>query len=433
MLDRMIRFCVDNKLVVALATVLIIGWGVLVAPFDWQIEGVPRDPVAVDALPDTGDNQQIVFTEWPGRSPQDIEDQITYPLTVALLGVPGVETIRSSSMFGFSSIFVIFREEVEFYWSRSRVLEKLNSLPAGTLPEGVRASLGPDATPLGQVFWYTLEGRDPEGRPTGGWGLQELRTVQDFHVRYALASVEGVSEVASIGGFVQEYQIDVDPDAMRAHGVTLQDVFKAVRRSNVDVGARTIEINGVEYVIRGIGFIETVADIEKTVVKVQDGVPITVRQIAQVALGPALRRGALDKGGAEAVGGVVVVRYGANPLEVIGRVKEKIAEISSGLAAKTLSDGTVSRVSVVSASRGPVAGARRSLRLARRNRGGTEPATAGTRLWRAGRRPQPRLVSRKDRSLLRVAGQFPIGGGARHAARGGARRSGRRARLGPTR
>lgn len=346
-IDRLMRFSLENKLVVILLIGLFSAWGVLVAPFDWQLEGVSRDPVPVDAIPDTGENQQIVFTEWPGRSPQDVEDQIGYPLTVSLLGVPGVKSIRSNSMFGFSAIFVIFDDDTEFYWSRTRILEKLNSLPAGTLPEGVQPSLGPDATPLGQVFWYTLEGQDAEGRPTGGWDLHELRTAQDWYVRYGLSSVEGVAEVASIGGFVQEYQIDVDPDAMRAFGVTLNEVFSAVRRSNVDVGARTIEINRAEYVVRGLGFIESLQDIESTVVGVTDNVPVTLRQIATVGLGPAQRRGALDKAGAEAVGGVVVVRYGANPLEVIKRVKEKIAELEPGLPKKVLDDGTVSQLAIV--------------------------------------------------------------------------------------
>ncbi|HUU82540.1 MAG TPA: efflux RND transporter permease subunit [Phycisphaerae bacterium] len=346
-IDRIIRFCLENKLVVGLFVLFAIGWGLRTAPFDWHLGGLPRDPMPVDAIPDIGENQQIVFTEWAGRSPQDVEDQISYPLTVSLLGVPGVKTIRSYSMFGFSTIYVIFKEEVEFYWSRSRVLEKLNSLPAGTLPEGVRPALGPDATALGQVFWYTLEGRDESGNPTGGWDLHELRTTQDWYVRYALMAAEGVSEVASVGGFVQEYQIDVDPDAMRAHGVTLDEVFQAVRMSNVDVGARTIEVNRVEYVIRGLGFMKALEDVEDAVVKVNDHVPIYVKNVANVTLGPALRRGVLDKEGAEVVGGVVVVRYGENPLAAIKNVKAKIKEISPGLPKKTLPDGTVSRVAIV--------------------------------------------------------------------------------------
>ncbi len=346
-IDGVIRFCLENKIVVALFIVFIVGWGVMVSPFDWDLGGLPRNPVPVDAIPDIGENQQIVFTEWMGRSPQDVEDQISYPLTVSLLGIPGVKTVRSYSMFGFSTIYIIFEEQVEFYWSRSRVLEKLASLPSGTLPDGVQPALGPDATALGQVFWYTLEGRDEEGRPTGGWGLDELRSIQDWHVRYALLAAKGVSEVASIGGFVKEYQVDVDPDAMRAYGVSLEEVFQAVKMSNVDVGARTIEVNKVEYVIRGLGFIKTLEDLEFAVVKVKDNVPVYVKDVARVVFGPALRRGILDKGGAEVVGGVVVVRYGDNPLAAIKNVKRKIAEIAPGLPSKTLADGRVSRVTVV--------------------------------------------------------------------------------------
>ena len=346
-IDKTIRFCIENKLVVLLFMLFTIGWGLMSAPFDWELGGLPRDPVPVDAIPDIGENQQIVFTEWMGRSPQDVEDQIGYPLTVSLLGIPGVKTIRSYSMFGFSLIYVIFDEEVEFYWSRSRVLEKLNSLPAGTLPGEVNPALGPDATALGQVYWYTLEGQDADGKPTGGWGLDELRSIQDWYVRYGLLSAKGVSEVASVGGFVQEYQVDVDPDAMRAYGVTLDEVFMAVRMSNVDVGARTIEVNRVEYIIRGLGFVKTLEDIEDAVVKVNDNVPIYVSNVANVTLGPGLRRGVLDKAGAEAVGGVVVVRYGENPLAAIKNVKAKIKEISPGLPQKTLADGTVSQVTIV--------------------------------------------------------------------------------------
>jgi Cu(I)/Ag(I) efflux system membrane protein CusA/SilA len=346
-LNGMIQFCLENKLVVFLLVLFVFGWGLRVAPFDWDLGGLERDPVPVDAIPDIGENQQIVFTEWMGRSPQDVEDQISYPLTVSLLGIPGVKTVRSYSMFGFSSIYVIFDEDVEFYWSRSRVLEKLNSLPSGTLPAGVQPALGPDATALGQVFWYTLEGRDEEGNPTGGWDLHELRSIQDWQVRYALLAAEGVSEVASVGGFVQEYQVDVDPDAMRAYGVRLDEVVMAVKMSNRDVGARSIEVNKVEYVIRGLGFVKTVEDIENAVIKVRDNVPVYVKNVAHVGLGPALRRGALDKAGAEVVGGVVVVRYGDNPLAAIKNVKKQIKQIEAGLPKKTLADGTVSQVKVI--------------------------------------------------------------------------------------
>jgi len=346
-LDGILRFCLENKLVVVLLVIGVVVAGLMTAPFDWDLGGLPRDPVAVDAIPDLGENQQIVFTKWLGRSPQDVEDQITYPLTVSLLGIPKVKTIRSQSMMGFSTIYVIFDEDADFYDSRSRILEKLASLPSGTLPEGVQPALGPDATALGQVFWYTLEGRDPGGQPTGGWDLDELRSIQDWYVRYGLMAAKGVSEVASVGGFVREYQVDVDPDALLTYGIGIDRVFQAVRQSNVDVGARTIEINRVEYVIRGLGFLENLDDLRKSVVTVRDNVPVTVGDLATVSYGPALRRGALDKDGAEAVGGVVVVRYGDNPLATIKAVKEKIAEIAPGLPRKTLADGTESQVTIV--------------------------------------------------------------------------------------
>jgi len=346
-LDALIRFCLEQKLVVAIGLVIIVLWGVLVAPFDWNAGGLPREPVPVDAIPDIGENQQIVFTEWPGRSPQDIDDQISYPLTVALLGIPGVKDIRSYSVFGFSTVYVVFEEGVEFYWSRSRVLEKLNSLPAGTLPPGVAPALGPDATALGQVFWYTLEGRDAEGNPTGGWDPHELRSIQDFIVKYKLAGVQGVAEVASIGGFVQEYQVDVNPDAMRAADVSLEQVIAAVRQSNLDVGARTLEVNRAEYIVRGLGFIESVEDLELTAITARDGQPILINDIAKVSLGPALRRGVLTKAGEEAVGGVVVVRYGENPMATIQRIKDTIEDIAPGLPSKVLADGAESRVTIV--------------------------------------------------------------------------------------
>lgn len=343
----LIKFCLQNKLIVLLIAFMLLVWGILVAPFDWKLGGVVRDPVPVDAIPDIGENQQIIFTEWMGRSPQDVEDQITFPLTAALLGIPEVKTIRSYSYFGFSSIYVIFKESAEWDWSRAKILEKLNSLPAGTLPEEVSPALGPDATALGQVFWYTLEGRDPDGNPAGGWTPQELRSIQDFYVRYAIQGTDGVAEVASIGGFLKEYQVDVDPDAMRAFGVTLEQIFKAVKDANVDVGARSIEINRVEYVIRGRGFLTSLDDLRKTAVAARGDIPITLDEVAEVGFGPALRRGILDKGGAEAVGGTVVARYGANPMETIQNVKQTIASISAGLPSKTLADGTVSRVTVV--------------------------------------------------------------------------------------
>ncbi|MFA5691799.1 MAG: efflux RND transporter permease subunit [Bacteroidales bacterium] len=347
MLNKIIKYFLENKLVTVLVLTGFVAWGIVTAPFGWQVGGLPSDPVPVDAIPDIGENQQIVFTPWNGRSPQDIEDQISYPLTTYLLGIPGVKTIRSSSIFGFSSIYIIFDEDIEFYWSRSRILEKLSSLPSGLLPDGVQPALGPDATALGQVYWYTLEGRDKDGNPTGGWDLHEIRTVQDFYVKYGLNATEGVSEVASIGGYVQEYQIDVNPDALKAYNIPLHKVMQAVQKSNRDVGAKTIEINQAEYLVRGLGYVKKTEDIEKAVVAVQENVPIRIKDIGVVTLGPATRRGALDKDGAEVVGGVVVARYGANPLQVINNVKEKITEISPGLPKKILANGVESQLTIV--------------------------------------------------------------------------------------
>jgi len=348
MLNKIIKYFLENRLITYLLLGTLVLWGLSTAPFNWESDILPRDPVAVDAIPDIGENQQIVYTEWMGQSPQDIDDQITYPLTTALLGVPGIKTIRSNSIFGLSSIYVIFEDDVDFYWSRTRILEKLNSLPAGILPEGVTPALGPDATALGQVYWYTLEGRDPKtGKPTGGWDPQELRSIQDFYVRYYLTAAKGVSEVASIGGYVKEYQIDIDPNSMKAHGVTIGQVINAVKESNLDIGARTIEFNRVEYLVRGLGYIENLEDLEESVVATKDNTPIRLKDVADIHFGPATRRGGLDKNGVEAVGGVVVTRYGSNPLEVINNIKAKIKEVESGLPSKILEDGTVSKICIV--------------------------------------------------------------------------------------
>lgn len=348
MINKIIRYFLENRVITILLLMLIVVWGISTAPFNWHGGVIPRNPIPVDAIPDIGDNQQIVATEWMGRSPKDIQDQVTYPLTTSLLGIPGVKTIRSSSMFGMSFIYIIFEDDIEFYWSRSRILEKLNSLPPGTLPEGVQPALGPDATALGQIYWYTLEGRDPKtGEPTGGWNAEELRTIQDFYVKYSLSAAEGVSEVASAGGFVKEYQIELNPDAMYSFNVSVMDVMNAVKKSNLDIGAETMEVNKVEYLIRGLGYVKNVGDIENTVVTVREGVPVRISDIAFVNIGPGTRRGGLDKEGVEAVGGVVIARYGSNPLEVINNVKEKIREMDAGLPQKTLADGTVSKVTVV--------------------------------------------------------------------------------------
>jgi copper/silver efflux system protein len=348
MFNRLVKYFLENRLISVILLIAFVLLGLVYSPFNIGTQFLPKDPVAVDAIPDIGDNQQIIATEWMGRSPRDMQEQITYPLTTALLGIPGVKTIRSTSMFGMSFIYIIFNDNIEFYWSRSRILEKLNSLPSGTLPAGVAPSLGPDATALGQIYWYTLEGRNPlTGKPVGGWSPEELRTIQDFYVKYGLSASEGVSEVASVGGFVKEYQIDIDPNALKAYNVSIMDVMEAVRKCNLDIGAETIEMNKVEYLVRGIGYIKNLEDVENSVVTSQNYTPVRIKDIARVSFGPATRRGGLDKGGAEAVGGVVVARYGSNPMEVINNVKTKIKEIEAGLPQKKLSDGTVSKVTIV--------------------------------------------------------------------------------------
>jgi Cu(I)/Ag(I) efflux system membrane protein CusA/SilA len=327
MAKAIIRWCLENPFLMVLAIAgLCVGgyYAVITTP--------------VDAIPDIGEKQVIVYADWPGRSPQDVDDQVTFPLTTSLTGTPGVKTIRSMSGFGFAMVFVIFKDDQDYYWARSRVLERM-SVAQQRLPQGVTPVLGPDATALGQVYWYTLEGE--------GFDLAELRSAQDWYVRYQLNAVEGVSEVASIGGFVRQYQIDIHPDKLRAHRVTLMDVYGAVLKSNIDVGAKVLEKNGVEFFIRGIGFIKTVDDIERIVIREEEGAPITIRNVASVQVGPDFRRGSLDKGGIEAVGGVVLMRYGENPREVVKRLKQKMAQIEPGLPSRVLADGRVSKVRLV--------------------------------------------------------------------------------------
>lgn len=323
----LISWCLKNPVLVALLSLAVLALGV------HAIRNIP-----VDAIPDIGEKQVIVFADWPGRSPQDVDQQITYPLTAALEGTPRVKTIRSMSGLGFAMVFVIFEDAADYYESRTRVLERLASAQ-GRMPEGVVPTLGPDATALGQVFWYTLEGE--------GFSLVELRSVQDWFVRWQLNAVSGVSEVASIGGYVREYQVDVDPDRMRAHRVTLSEVFEAIRRSNLDVGAKVIEKGGSEFFIRGVGFVKSVEDLENVVLRQEGGTPLFVKNVAHVSLGAEFRRGALNKDGVEAAGGIVLARFGANPRDVIDGVKKKVAELEQGLPSKTLPDGRVSRVRLV--------------------------------------------------------------------------------------
>ncbi len=313
MINKIIESSVKNRFIVILFTLLLIFWGI------WAVYKTP-----VDAIPDLSDNQIIVFTDWEGRSPQIIEDQITYPLSSNLQGLPSVRDVSAVSMFGFSMIYVIFEDNVDIYWARSRVLEKLSSL-RGLLPEGVTPALGPDGTGVGHVYWYTVKGKN--------YDLGQLRSLQDWFIRYQLNSVLGVAEVASIGGFVKQYQIDIDPVKLSAYKIDLKKVIEAVKISNKDVGGNLIENNNSEYIIRGLGYIKSVRDIENIIIDYGvNGIPLYLRNIANVQLGPDLRRGLLDENGkGEVVGGIIVMRQGENAKTIIDRVKEKIKEISKGL------------------------------------------------------------------------------------------------------
>ena len=332
------KWCLSNRFIVLAVLGAVLGTGV------WVIRETP-----IDAIPDIGVNQQIVFIDWPGRSPKDVEDQVIYPLTINMLGIPGVEVIRSNSMFGFGLINIIFEDKIDFYWSRTRVMERIN-LAQKDMPRGIVPVLGPDATALGQVYWYTVEngyycsdqpgktydqpGDCPDtGKPLvrSEYNIAELRSLQDWFVKFQLSAVRGVSEVASVGGYVKQYQIDVDPNKMISYNIPMKKLIQAVKESNIDVGAKVIEEGGAEWIVRGLGFIKSVEDIENIVIQAYKGVPTYVKNIATVSLGPEFRRGALARDGHQAVGGIVLMRYGENPLKVIDGVKAKIEEIKTGL------------------------------------------------------------------------------------------------------
>jgi Cu(I)/Ag(I) efflux system membrane protein CusA/SilA len=311
MINRIIEFSLRNRFLIIAAYLGLAGWGY------WALVHTP-----IDAIPDLSDNQVIVFTDWPGRSPQEVEDQVTYPLTTSLQGLPGVRAVRGQSAFGFSMINIIFEDSIDLYWARTRVLERLN-LVTRQMPEGVVPTLGPDASGVGQIFWYTVEGE--------GQNLRGLRTLQDWFIRYQLTSVPGVAEVASVGGYVQQYQIDVDPNRLRAYNIPFSMVVDAVRRSNLNVGGNVLEQNGQWSVVRGLGLINSVTDIENVMIGGSGGTPIYVRNVADVHIGDAFRVGVLDRDGKEAVGGVVVSRYGVNTADVVAAIKEKIKALQAGL------------------------------------------------------------------------------------------------------
>ena len=318
MIEKVIEWSLKNRFLVLCGALLLVALGV---------RAIYLTPV--DAIPDLTENQVLVYADWMGRSPQEVEDQVTFPLSTGLQGLAGVKEVRATSMFGFSLATIIFEEKVDTYFARARVLERLNFLQ-GQMPEGVTPQLGPDASGLGWVYQYYLH-VDPALAKDGGYDLAQLRSLQDWHVRYQLASVQGVAEVASIGGFVKQYQIELSSSRMRAANVTTMEVVAAVQNANLNVGGKTIEENGAEFVLRGIGLVTGPEDLELVTVKAVEGTPIYLKDIATIQIGGDYRRGALDLNGQEAVGGTVVMRTGENAKAVIERIKTKIAEIASSL------------------------------------------------------------------------------------------------------
>lgn len=346
MFNRYYRFALEQPLLTLGIFLLLLFWGLSVAPFNWNLS-FESDSIPVDAIPDLGENQQIVYTEWQGQSPEDIEDQITYPLSNYFLTLPGVKDVRGLSITGRSTLYIIFDEDVDFYWSRSRIIEKINSLPSGFLPENTKPALGPDATGLGQIFWYYLEGVDDSGEEVGGWDLDERRTLQDYYIKPSLSSVPGVSEVASIGGFVKEFQVDVHPTLLEQYQLSTKDVLNALTKAQAEGGLRTLEYNQVEYLLRGNGSIEDLNDLELIPVRVVDQTPLYLKDIANITYGPADRRGVLDVSGKESVGGVVVAQYGANPKKVIEAVQQKIDELSPSLPKRVLATGEATQLKII--------------------------------------------------------------------------------------
>jgi CzcA family heavy metal efflux pump len=314
MVEKLISFSLKNRYLVLL---------IAIGLFVWGIFSVLKNPI--DAIPDLSENQVIVFTEWMGRSPQTIEDQVTYPLVSNLQGIPKVKSIRGTSMFGMSFVYLVFEDNADIYWARSRVLERLNYAQR-LLPSGITPTLGPDGTGVGHVFWYTLDGK--------GYNLGELRALQDWYIKFGLQTVSGVSEVASFGGFQKQYQITIDPDKLNYYHIPLADVLKTVRDNNNDVGGRKFEMSGRSYIVRGLGYIKSIEDIENMAVGVTKTVPVKVKDIATVQMGGDLRLGIFDQNGeGEVVGGIVVMRYGENADQVIKAVKEKMVEVKKGLPA----------------------------------------------------------------------------------------------------
>ena len=312
MINQLITLSLKNRYIVLLAATALFGWGAF---------AVRNNPV--DAIPDLSENQVIVFTEWQGRSPQVIEDQVTYPLVSNLQGIPKVRTIRATSMFGMSFVYIVFDDKADIYWARSRVLERLNYAQR-LLPAEVTPTLGPDATGVGQVLWYTLNAK--------GMDLGEQRALQDWYVKLGLQTVPGISEVASFGGFEKQYQVTIDPHKLNYYNIRVSQVLKAIKSNNNDVGGRKFEMNGTGYIVRGLGYIKSLADVENIAVSANNTIPVKIKDIATVQMGGDERLGIFDENGTdEVVGGIVVMRYGENADQVIHAVKDKMADIQKGL------------------------------------------------------------------------------------------------------
>jgi CzcA family heavy metal efflux pump len=312
MVENIISFSLRNRFIVLLFAVGIFTWGLFSVKTS-----------KIDAIPDLSENQVIVFTEWMGRSPQIIEDQITYPLVTNLQGLPQVKYVRANSMFGMSFIYIIFEDNVDVYWARSRVLERLNSI-GNALPDGVSPTIGPDGTGVGHVLWYTLDAK--------GMDLGEQRAVQDWYIKFALQNVPGVSEIASFGGFQRQYQISIDPDKLSYYNLNIQDVMRAVKSNNNEAGGRKFEMSGIGYIIKTTGYLKSIEEIGNLSVQTQNSIPVKINDIGTVQMAGESRLGIFDYNGeGEAVGGIVVLRYGENANEVINKVKAKMTEVTKGL------------------------------------------------------------------------------------------------------
>ena len=347
MSGRFIRYLIKHPLFSFIFLIVILLGGLITVPSSFAPAWLPDYRVAVDAIPEIGSHQQIVHTFWEGKSPEEVEDQITYPLLTHLMGLPGLQSTRSTSMFGRSSIYLSFEKSKDAYWCRSRILEKLNAIPANLLPTDTEPQLGPNASALGQIFWYTIEGQDSLGEAVKAWPLEELRHINDYFIRYGLQSVEQVAEVSSIGGWKQTFHVQIDPHKMKSLGISLNHILKAIQSNNRNTSGHTLEVNRMEYFIRGVGAIENLNDLSNVPIKTSGTDAVYLKDLASITNGRENRRGLLDKAGEAAVGGVLTMEYDANPTKVIDRIEAKLTQLSLGLPSKKLQDGRTIQLKIV--------------------------------------------------------------------------------------